>query len=153
VGGKGAGLTLRGPQDEGEKSEGRALPETARSLTAGSPVALSSGRGFLPLDRAHRELQAHVKAAAWSWLAINHSRRLREFPYQRSKQRFFAGLPLSLGHHPSAVWTDVTGERSFGSMRFLGCCQVYRDNQGDAFLNSPVEKHSTKIRRWSRVVH
>jgi hypothetical protein len=121
--------------------------------TAGSPVALSSGGGFLPLDRACRELQAQVKAAAWSWLAIDHSRWLREFPYQRSKQRFFAGLPLPPGHNPSAMGADVTRKRSFGDTRFLRCCQVYRHNQGDALLNSPVEKHSTKIRRWSRVVH
>jgi hypothetical protein len=135
-----------------EAARRRRKERRVRSPTAGSLVPLPA-EGFLPPDRARCELQAQVKAAAGSWLAINDSYRLREFPYQRSEKRFFAGLPLPPGHNPSAMGADVTRKCSFRDTRFLRCRQVYRDNQGDALLNSPVEKHSTKIRRWSRVVH
>ena len=126
--------------------------EAGRYPTAGSLVALLA-EGFIPLDRAYRELQAQVKAASCPWLAIDHSRRLREFARQRGKQRFFARLPQPVGHHPSAVGADVTREHPFGNTRFLRCCQVYRKRRRDALLNSSVEKHSAKIRRWSGGVH
>jgi hypothetical protein len=111
-------------------------------------VALPAG-GFIPPDRACQELQAQVKAAAWAWLAIDHSRRLREFARQRGKQRFFARLPVPLGNHPSAVRADVTREGSLGNTGFLCCCQVYRELRGEALLDPAVEKHSTEIGRWS----
>jgi hypothetical protein len=111
------------------------------------------GAGFVPTDRAIQELQAQVKAAAWPWLAIDYARRLREFARQRSNQRFFARPPELFGDQPSAVGADVARERSFGNTRLLRRCQVYGDRHHDALFNSSVEKHSTKIRWWSGVVH
>jgi hypothetical protein len=125
------------------------LPLILRSLDA----ATLPGAGFIPPDRAIHELQAQVKAAAWPRLAIDDSRRLREFACQGSNQRFFARPPEPLGHQPSAVGADVAREHSFGNTRFLRCYQVYGDRHHSALFNSPVEKHSTKIRRWSGVVH
>jgi hypothetical protein len=126
--------------------------EAGGSPTAGSLAALLAG-GFIPLDRAYRELQADVKAASRPWLAIDHSRGLREFAAQGSKQRFFARLPMPLGNHPSAVGADVTRERPFGNAVPVRCCQVHRELRGQALLDSAVEKHSTKVRRWSGGVH
>ncbi len=111
------------------------------------------GAGFVPTDRAIQELQAQVKPALWPWLAIDYARRLREFARQRSNQRFFARSPELFGDQPSAVGADVARERSFGNTRLLRRCQVYGDRHHSALFNSPVEKHSTKIRRWSGVFH
>src|SRR4029077_21051275 len=115
-------------------------------------MALPAGE-FFPLDRTRRKLQAQVKAAACPWLAVDHARGLREFARQRSKQRFVAKLPLPLGHHASAVGADVSRKVPLVSTRFLRCCQVYGDNRRDALLDSPVEKHPTKVRRRGGVIH
>src|SRR5258708_19852309 len=111
------------------------------------------GAGFFQADRGTQELKAEVNPAVCPWLAITHFGRLREFTRQRGNQRLFAKLPEPVGHHPSAVGADVTRERFFGDTRFRRCYQAHGYRHRSALFNSSVEKHSTKIRRWSEVVH
>jgi len=127
-------------------------PQIQGCSTRRSLVALLTA-GFIPPYRAFRELQPQVKAASCPWLAIDHSSRLRELARQRGKQRFFVRLPQPLGHHPSAVGADVTRERPFGNTWFLRCSEVHGDRHREPLLNSPVKKHSTKIRWWSGGIH
>jgi hypothetical protein len=71
-------------------------------------------------------------------MTIDYSRVLGKLAKQRGKQRGFAGLPVSLGEHSSAVGTDVFRDRPFPSAGVVQAGEVELDWERFALLNSRI---------------
>jgi hypothetical protein len=71
-------------------------------------------------------------------ITIDDSRVLRKTANQGGKQRYFAGLPVSFGEHPSTVGTDIFRDRAFASPRLFQVGEVELNWQRLALLNSRI---------------
>jgi len=69
-------------------------------------------------------------------MTIDYSRVLGKLANQRGKQRGFAGLPVSLGEHSSAVGTDVFRDHPFPSAGGVQASEVELDWERFVLINS-----------------
>src|ERR1700682_2110253 len=98
----------------------------------------------MPLKGWSFKLNSHAIAAVRLPITIGYSRVLRKLANQGGKQRHFAGLPVSLREHSSAVGTDVFRDCPFPSPGLFQAGEVYLDWERVALLDSRIETLQTK---------
>src|SRR5260370_30950178 len=90
------------------------------------------------------EFYFNTIAAVRQRIAIGYSRVLRKLANQGGKQRHFAGPPVSLREHSSAVGTDVFRNCPFPNPGRFQAGEVDLDRERVALLHSRVETLQTK---------